>query len=293
MRSNSVWGFIGLAVACGLARLAMIWTQGDEWIGPWLIAAATLSLAIAVILLLWPFLPRVFGLENATARGTAPLHNLHRAAAAIAQNGSTINQTYVTHGTTGPPHSAHSANISTTSPAPPVASRNTFSEALLIQFDPRDKKYIQDDIFADGTRRRSIVVRVKNVGNGWPTRCALQVLDIYPEPEERAPLNTIEGGFDLLFPTLDRPITLCGFNYVEGPPGQRQVLYNDRVVIFFSAPGAWNGGAYTSFLPDRPRVIRLRATSDDCSPYECDLRVWVADGRLLQGGPAIVGQSAD
>jgi hypothetical protein len=58
MWANSVWGFIGFAVAFILARISMIWTPGHEEWGPRFETAALLCIAISVAILFAPLLRR-------------------------------------------------------------------------------------------------------------------------------------------------------------------------------------------------------------------------------------------
>src|ERR1700734_120024 len=102
MRSNAFWSFISFGVTFGLARLGMIWTQGHEWVGPWLAAGCVLSFGAAVIILILPFFARILGL-TASERETASLHNVAGSAAAIAQHGSTITQNYIGQATISGP----------------------------------------------------------------------------------------------------------------------------------------------------------------------------------------------
>ena len=58
MWANTCWGFTTIAIALGLARLAMIWTVGHEEWGPRLLYAAVFMGILSMICFLWPLFKR-------------------------------------------------------------------------------------------------------------------------------------------------------------------------------------------------------------------------------------------
>jgi hypothetical protein len=75
MWANSVWGLFGLGVTFAMARLGMIWTSGHDWIGPWLTRASVICFALSVIVLFYPFLKNLLGIQ----RGLGPDMPIHQA----------------------------------------------------------------------------------------------------------------------------------------------------------------------------------------------------------------------
>jgi hypothetical protein len=62
MRPNAIFSFFGFAASLLLARLAMIWTTGHEWVGPYLVWGAVAAALIGGSIWLYPI---VFNIPNA------------------------------------------------------------------------------------------------------------------------------------------------------------------------------------------------------------------------------------
>lgn len=73
MWSSSVWGFFGLGVTFALARVSMIWTQGHEWIGPWLSGASGACFVVSLVVLLAPLM-QARKVEAPPPRPDMPIH---------------------------------------------------------------------------------------------------------------------------------------------------------------------------------------------------------------------------
>jgi hypothetical protein len=160
------------------------------------------------------------------------------------------------------------------------AGPNTLPNAIRIVFR-HEPEFLPEMAYHNGPVRRSIKVLLKNNGNGWLSTCLLEVISIAPKPTiaNCEVLKALEPACVLNF-GMSKSYTLAEFNRVEAEP--RQSVHNDGPSIFFSAPGAYGGGAHTILSPDVRYLIRLRASCAECNPHEIDLRVWVDEGRILQ-----------
>jgi hypothetical protein len=67
------WGFLGLAAACLLARLAMIWTIGHEEWGRRLLWLAGASALAAAVCFLWPYIRTHEATTAISASGSQPI----------------------------------------------------------------------------------------------------------------------------------------------------------------------------------------------------------------------------
>lgn len=164
-----------------------------------------------------------------------------------------------------------------------ASEHNTDANALNILFS-EDAKYIEDS--SGGLRTRIINIGIRNVGNGWLTNCAVEVVSIVPEPEIESRIKTIQGGFDLL-KGMERSIPIAQFNVVESDAPAFTTARFVNVGIFFSVPGGWNGGDWTELSPSRNYTVRLKATASGSLPCVKDLRIWVEPGRVLKAAFAV------
>jgi hypothetical protein len=161
------------------------------------------------------------------------------------------------------------------------AGPNTLSRAVRVAFRAVPE-YLPEKEHSEYVIIRSVLVGLKNEGNGWLSGCLLEVVSIAPPPlvVGNSNIKALAPACDLPF-GMERPMTLCSYNRILRHQEQTAPLANGPT-IFFSAPGTYGGGANTVLSPDVIYSIRLRASANECKSHEVDLRIWVDGGRLLQ-----------
>ena len=145
---------------------------------------------------------------------------------------------------------------------------NTLPNAIRVEFKLVASSFPEEE-FATGLIRRSVKVLLKNEGNGWLTGCLLEIASIAPIPTagQPHPLKALAPSCDLAF-GMDRSFILAGYNRAPLATGQHQPQYNDGPTIFYSAPGAYGGGATTILSPDTKYLVRLRASANESKPHD-------------------------
>lgn len=169
------------------------------------------------------------------------------------------------------------ANLPSTKTDGAGVGKNTISEAIRIVFR-REPEFLPERRLADGTVRRAVEVKLRNVGNGWLSDCLVEVTSISPEPPQVA-LYALEPGRTLNF-DMEKNYEIVAFNRVKS--SIEQPIYNTGPTIFYSMPGAWGGGCYVILLDNTKYLIRLKASAAESKPHEVDMYIWVDEGRALQ-----------
>lgn len=164
-------------------------------------------------------------------------------------------------------------------PAPPVSLPaasglmilpNTVSEAISLEFGS-DEKFEKLELFSEeGVSRRTSMLKVQNVGNGFLSDCKVVLIRTVPKIVDRFILLVPSAP---MFPGQYRYFSIAYFfeKAIEEWP------HKNEVVITEYYGGGWSAGPVKIEAPtaEKPLFLTIEATAAECNAKGLHLKIWV------------------